>query len=292
MVVQHTETFSQQQPLLFSIAYRMLGSVVEAEDIVQETFLRWQQTDGEDVRSPKSYLSTIATRLCIDQLRSARAQREEYIGPWLPEPLTAEHIPPMDDRLALADSLSMAFLLLLQTLTPTERAVFLLREVFDYDYGDIANIVDKSESNCRQISRRARQRVVDRQPRFDVASEEVTRMMERFLHAATTGDMDGLLSLLADDATLWSDGGGKVVAAVNPIHGADKITRFFLGLLKKAPAGFAVRLAAINEQPGIIAYVNGRPQSVAAFDVLDGKIHAVRVVVNPDKLRRVPPLEP
>ena len=292
MVVQHTEAFSQQQPLLFSIAYRMLGSVAEAEDIVQETFLRWQQTEGEDVRSPKSYLSTIATRLCIDQLRSARAQREEYIGPWLPEPLTTEHIPPMDDKLALADSLSMAFLLLLETLAPTERAVFLLREVFDYDYAEIANIVEKSESNCRQISRRARQRVADRQPRFDVASEEVARMMERFLHAATTGDMNGLLSLLADDATLWSDGGGKVVAAVNPIRGADNITRFFLGLLKKAPPGFAVRLASINEQPGIITYVNGRPQSAGTFDVIDGKIHAVRVVVNPDKLRHVPPLKP
>ena len=291
MVVQHTEAFSQQQPLLFSIAYRMLGSVAEAEDIVQETFLRWQQTEGEDVRSPKSYLSTIATRLCIDQLRSSRAQREEYIGPWLPEPLVTEETS-MDDKLALADSLSMAFLLLLETLTPTERAVFLLREVFDYDYVEVANIVEKSESNCRQISRRARQRVADRQPRFDVASREVSRMMERFLHAATTGDMDGLLSLLADDATLWSDGGGKVVAAINPIHGADKITRVFLGLLKKAPPGFTARLASINEQPGIITYVNGRPQSVSAFDVVDGKIHAVRVVVNPDKLRRVPPLKP
>ncbi len=292
MVVQHTETFSQQQPLLFSIAYRMLGSVAEAEDIVQETFLRWQQTEGEDVRSPKSYLSTITTRLCIDQLRSARAQREEYIGPWLPEPLTAEHIPPMDDRLALADSLSMAFLLLLETLTPIERAVFLLREVFDYDYSEIASITEKSEVNCRQIARRARQHVNERKPRFDAASEEATRMLERFLHAATTGDMDGLLSLLADDATLWSDGGGKAGSAVNPIHGADKITRFFLGLLKKAPPGFAVRLASINEQPGVITYVNGRPQSVGAFDVVDGKIHAVRVVVNPDKLRRVPPLKP
>ena len=288
--MNRVEAFSQHQPLLFSIAYRMLGSVMDAEDAVQETFLRWQQAPHDDVRSPKSYLSTVVTRLCIDQLRSARTQREQYIGPWLPEPLVVEEQPDMDEQLALADSLSMAFLVLLESLTPTERAAFLLREVFDYDYGEVARIVDKSEANCRQLVRRARQHIGERRSRFDVSPDEAQEIAARFLKAATTGDMQGLLDLLADDVIHWSDGGGKVAAALNPIQGAEKVARLFIGLASKMPAGFSLRLAQVNGQLGMIIYDGSRPYGVFTADVAEGKIYAIRIVVNPEKLRRVPAL--
>jgi RNA polymerase sigma-70 factor (ECF subfamily) len=280
--------FDQHRPLLFSIAYRMLGSVMDAEDVVQEAYLRWQRAPQAEVRSPKAYLSAVVTRLCIDQLRSARARREEYIGSWLPEPLPTE---PAPDAALLDESLSMAFLVLLESLNPTERAVCLLREVFDYDYGEISRLVDKSEENCRQIARRARQSVAARRPSFESSPEQEERLMGSFLEACFGGDMEGLLALLSEDVTLWSDGGGKTRAALNPIHGADKVARFFSGILRKAPAGFVVRRASINGRPGLIGYFeDGRPQSVATFDVAEGSIRAIRLVVNPEKLRAVPPL--
>lgn len=284
------ETFSQHRPLLFSIAYRMLSSVMDAEDMVQETFLRWQQAPAGDVRSPKSYLSTVVTRLCIDQLRSARQRREQYIGPWLPEPLISEETLAVDEQLSLADSLSMAFLVLLERLSPVERAVFLLREVFDYPYPEVARIVDKSEANCRQMVRRARQHISAGGRRFEPSPQQLEQMTQRFFQASVNGDMEGLLNLLAEDVTLWSDGGGKVAAALNPIEGAEKVARFFIGLAKKLPSGFTMRLARVNGQPGVIAYVAGAPFSVFAIEVADGKVQAVRVIVNPDKLRRVPAL--
>ena len=280
--------FDQHRPLLFSIAYRMLGSVMDAEDVVQEAYLRWQRAPQAEVRSPKAYLSAVVTRLCIDQLRSARARREEYIGSWLPEPLPTE---PAPDAALLEESLSMAFLVLLESLNPTERAVCLLREVFDYDYGEISRLVDKSEENCRQIARRARQSVAARRPSFESSPEQEERLMGSFLEACFGSDMEGLLALLSEDVTLWSDGGGKTRAALNPIHGADKVARFFSGILRKAPAGFVVRRASINGRPGLIGYFeDGRPQSVATFDVAEGSIRAIRLVVNPEKLRAVPPL--
>jgi RNA polymerase sigma-70 factor (ECF subfamily) len=267
------------------MAYRMLGSVMDAEDVVQEAYLRWQRAAREEeVRSPKSYLAAVVTRLCIDQLRSARARREEYVGPWLPEPLPT-------DRALLDESLSMAFLVLLESLNPTERAVFLLREVFDYDYREISQLVDKSEENCRQIARRARQSVAARRPRFESSPEQEERLMGRFLEACFGGDMDGLLALLSEDVTLWSDGGGKTRAALNPIYGADNVARFIWGILRKAPPGFAVRRASVNGRPGIIGYFeDGRPHSVVTFDVAEGSIRAIRLVVNPEKLRAVPPM--
>jgi RNA polymerase sigma-70 factor (ECF subfamily) len=278
----------RHRPLLFSIAYRMLGSVMDAEDVVQEAYLRWQRAPQAEVRSPKAYLSAVVTRLCIDQLRSARARREGYIGPWLPEPLPTK---PAPDAALLDESLSMAFLVLLESLNPTGRAVFLLREVFDYDYGEVSRLVDKSEENCRQIARRARQSVAARRPRFESSPEQEERLMGSFLEAYFGGDMGGLLALLSEDVTLWSDGGGKTRAALNPIHGADKVARFFSRILRKAPAGFVVRRASINGRPGLIGYFeDGRPQSVATFDVAEVSIRAIRLVVNPEKLRAVPPL--
>ena len=205
------EHFEKHRPLLFSIAYRMLGSVADAEDVVQEVYLRWRQVPEAEVRSSRAYLSTVVTRLSIDRLRSARAKREEYVGPWLPEPLVAESDAEgatPSGAVELEESLSMAFLVLLESLSPTERAVFLLREVFGYGYGEIARIVGKGETNTRQIAYRARSAVEARRPRFDPSPEQGRRLTERFLAAARDGDLEGLLELLADEVTVWSDGGG------------------------------------------------------------------------------------
>ena len=282
-----TEVFGRHRPLLFSIAYRMLGSVMDAEDVVQEAFLRWQRAPRTEVRSPKAYLSAVVTRLCIDQLRTARTRREEYVGPWLPEPLPTE--PP--DTVTIDESLSMAFLVLLESLNPTERAVFLLREVFDYDYEEISRLVGKSEANCRQIARRARDSVAARRPRFESSPEQEERLMASFLEASLGGDMEGLVSVLSEDVTLWSDGGGKTRAAMNPIHGADRVSRFIFGILREAPPGLVVRRTRVNGRPGIIGYfADGRPQSVTTFEVAGGRIRAIRIVVNPEKLGAVPPL--
>jgi RNA polymerase sigma-70 factor (ECF subfamily) len=280
------DLFDRHRPLLFSIAYRMLGSVMDAEDVVQEAFLRWQRAPRAEVRSPKAYLSAVVTRLCIDQLRTARTRREEYVGPWLPEPLPTE-----PDTSAIDESLSMAFLVLLESLNPTERAVFLLREVFDYDYEEISRLVGKSEANCRQIARRARDSVAARRPRFECSPEQEERLMGSFLEASLGGDMEGLVSVLSEDVTLWSDGGGKTRAALNPIHGADRVSRFLFGILRQAPPGLVIRRARVNGRPGIIGYfADGRPQSVTTLEVADGRIRAIRIVVNPEKLRAVPPL--
>jgi RNA polymerase sigma-70 factor (ECF subfamily) len=280
------ETFDEHRPLLFSIAYRMLGSIMDAEDVLQEAYLRWQRVPEEEVRSPKSYLSAIVTRLSIDHLRSAKARREKYVGPWLPEPLPG---PEGADAATLDESLSMAFLVLLESLSPVDRAVFLLREVFDYEYEEIARVVGKSEANCRQISRRARRSVAARRPRFESSPEQEERLMESFLEACMGGDMEGLLALLSEDVTLWSDGGGKARAALNPISGVQKVARFFSGILRKAPPGLVVRWAQINGRPGLVGYFqDGRPQSVTTFDIAEGRIRAIRLVVNPDKLQNMP----
>ena len=285
-----TEDFERHRSLLFSIAYRMLGSVAEAEDVVQEAYLRWREVPEGEVRSPKSYLSAVVTRLSIDRLRSAR--REEYIGPWLPEPLISDRAEELAAHDELDESLSMAFLVLLESLNPVERAVFLLREVFGYDYEEISSIVRKSEANCRQIARRARQSVAARRPRFERSLEKEKMLTERFVEACMSGDMEGLLELLSEDVTLWSDGGGKVAAAPYPIHGPEKVARFLVGVLRTVPPGFFVHPARVNGGSGAIGYVDDHPTGVVALDVAEGRIRRVRIVVNPDKLRTVPPASP
>jgi len=286
------EVFDSNRPLLFSIAYRMLGSVMEAEDVVQEAFLRWQGAHDDEVRSPSAYLSTVVTRMCIDRLRSALARREQYVGPWLPEPLLSEQVPEIAGSADLDDSLSMAFLELLESLTPVERAVFLLREVFDYDYPEIASLVGKSEANCRQIARRARHSVAARRPRFESSPEQEERLMGSFLRASLSGDMEALLALLSEDVILYSDGGGKTQAALKPIYGADRVARFLSGILRKAPPDFAVRQTRVNGKPGFVGYFgDGSPQSVVTLEVAEGSIMTIRLVVNPEKLGNVPPLE-
>jgi RNA polymerase sigma-70 factor, ECF subfamily len=291
-LVRRVEVFDRNRPLLFSITYRMTGGVMEAEDTVQEAFLRWQRASEDEVRSPSAYLSKAVTRLCIDRLRSATVRREQYVGPWLPEPVLGEQAQEIGARAELEDTLSMAFLVLLESLSPVERAVFLLREVFDYEYAEIASLVGKSEANCRQISRRARQSEAARRPRFESSPEQEERLIEGFLQASLSGDMEALLELLSDDVTLYSDGGGKTRAALRPIYGADYVARFLAGTLRNIPPGFAVRQTRVNGRPGLVGYFgNGSPHSVVSVEVAEGSIRAIRLVVNPEKLGNVPPLE-
>ena len=244
------------------------------------------------MRSPKSYLSAVVTRLSIDRLRSARVKREEYVGPWLPEPLLSDRAEEGADSIELDESLSMAFLVLLESLNPVERAVFLLREVFDYDYEEISRIVAKSEDNCRQIARRARQSVAARRPRFDRSAAQEERLTERFVETCVSGDMEGLIGLLSEDVTLWSDGGGKVAAAPYPIHGPRAVARFLLGVLRTVPPGFSARPTQINGGRGVVGYVDGHATSVVALDFEDGRLRRIRIVVNPQKLRALPPSSP
>jgi RNA polymerase sigma-70 factor (ECF subfamily) len=273
--------------MLFSIAYRMLGSVMDAEDLVQETYLRWEEARETDVRSPRAYLTTIVTRLALNHLRAARTKRETYVGPWLPEPLVTEDPP---DTVELAESLSMAFLVLLERLAPVERAAFLLHEVFDFEYAEIARVLDKTEANSRQLVARARKRVGSPQARFEADPAQARRLVEKFTQAAFAGDMEGLVALLAEDITLWGDGGGRVPgAALKPVRGAASVARLALGVMERiVPKDTIVRPSAINGQPGFIAYVNGRPLSALIFDIRDGRIQTIYAVGNPDKLRSLP----
>lgn len=253
------ELFHSYRSLLFSIAYRMLGSVMDAEDCVQEVFLQWHdalaRSAGPTIENPKAFLCTLVTRRCIDHLRSAQVQRESYVGLWLPEPLVEADPEALPD---LAESLSMAFLLLLERLSPIERAVFLLRQVFAYSYAEIALIVGKSEENCRQVMHRARQHLAARRPFTQVPKEVQQQLFTQFLQAWRVGDMHGLLRVLSDEIVLHSDGGGRVSAARQPISGPDKVARFLLGLQRKylALADLTIRPALINGQPGLICYLH------------------------------------
>jgi RNA polymerase sigma-70 factor, ECF subfamily len=276
------ETFEQYRALLFSIAYRMLGSASEAEDVVQDAWLRARQDVNASVRSPRAYLTTIVTRLCIDHLRSAERTRMEYPGPWLPEPIAG----PNQESAELASSLSMAFLLMLEQLTPTERAVFLLREVFEMEFPEIAPIVGKSEANTRQILVRARARLRNPQPRFQASRQESEAIVQRFRHACAAGDLQEMLAVLDVDAQLIADGGGKVAAATRPVIGADRVARFVLGYAGKchwSESDFTP--VSINGTPGLFLQHPLSGDSAYSFEIVGGRIRAVHVVRNPDKLR-------
>jgi len=284
-------TFDQYRSLLFSVAYRMLGSVGDAEDMLQETFLRWQESGEENVRSPRAFLVTIISRLCINHLQSARVQREEYVGQWLPEPIVTDPASDPFDMIKVDESLSMAFLVLLERLTPVERAVFLLREVFEYEYAEVASILGQSEANCRQILRRARQHVSAMRPRFITSQHKQRNLFERFLSAVRTGEMEGLLALLAEDVVLHSDGGGKAIAVPNLVQGSNNVARGILGSFKKLiPGNLVRRLALINGEPGLVNYLDGKPHSVLTIDVSEGRIQTIYIVTNPEKLSHVPAL--
>jgi RNA polymerase sigma-70 factor (TIGR02957 family) len=292
------QTYTEFRPLMFSIAYRMTGSVSDAEDIVQEAFLRLTRAlrDGARITTPKAYLATVITRLAISHLRSARVRREAYVGSWLPEPLVTGELGPATapdpaERAEMSDSLSMAFLVLLESLSPTERAVFLLHEVFGYDYGEIAEITGKSEPNCRQIFARARHHIDEGKPRFEASREQRDEVARRFFDAAGGGDLNSLLKLLAPDVVTIGDGGGKGQALREPLHGPERVARFLLGLFRRAQKeGIYAEPALVNGQPGAVIYdAGGRVASVLALDIADGLVQTIRSVVNPDKLQHLGP---
>ena len=289
--------YTQYRPLMFSIAYRMTGSVSDAEDIVQEAFLRVGQ-DAE-VTSPKAYLATITTRLAIDHLRSARVRRESYVGTWLPEPLlasapgTPKTEPDPAELAETSDSLSMAFLVLLESLAPAERAVFLLREVFGYDYKDIAGITGKTEAACRQIFTRARRRIEEGRPRFETSRAEGEELTALFLAAAGGGDMTSLLERLAPDVLFYGDSGGKgETTFIAPVYGREQVAEVVrIQVERTLRLGASLRPMWVNGQPGVLAYdADGDLIAVIAFDVLDGQIQAIRAVANPEKLRHIGPV--
>lgn len=286
------QVFDQHRPLLFAMAYRMLGSSADAEDVLQETFIRWQQTTELNIESPRALLVTILTRLAINHLQSARVQRELYFGSWLPEPLVTK--PQQNPLMAfeIDESVSLAFLLLLERLTPVERAVLILREVFDYEYSEIGSILDQSQASCRQILRRARQHIKEQRTRFDASQEQREELLRRFSEASSQGDLAGLVALLSRDAIFYSDGGGKAPALPRPIYGAENIARGVLeGLKRLVPKNLVRRFVEINGRPGIVSFLDGVPFSVFTVDIADGLVSRVYVVTNPEKLERIPSLE-
>jgi RNA polymerase sigma-70 factor (ECF subfamily) len=278
--------FEEHRPMLERLAYRMLGSLPDADDIVQEAYLRWSAQDRSDVMSPRAYLSAVVTRLCIDRRQAIEERKTTYIGPWLPDPVVEPGRSDPAGRLETAESVSMALMLVLESLSPVERAAYLLRRIFDYGYDEIAGILGRSEVGCRQLVSRAEDRIQSRRPRFDPDPGEAERLTAAFLQACSSGDVQGLVDLLATDAVLYSDGGGKVSAALTPIVGADRIARLFVGILKKAPAGLEMRGVLVNGQPGLLALIDGQVIQVNTFDVVDGRIAACFAIRNPDKLAR------
>jgi RNA polymerase sigma-70 factor (ECF subfamily) len=281
------------RPRAFAVAYRMLGSVSEAEDVVQEALLRVHHAlqRGERIESPRAYLSTVVTRLCIDQLRSARVRRESYVGEWLPEPLVDDGRSDPADHAEVADSLSLAFLVLLESLTPEQRAAFLLREVFDYPYAEIAAIIGTGEANARQHVARARKHVDERRPRFEASQQRREQLVASFLAAVGDGDLHALEEMLAQDVVLHGDGGGRVRAIARPVHGRAKVARMLLSWTRAAEphGGWSLRQVRVNGQPGAMASDGtGKLIAVVVLDVdVDGHISAVRSIVNPDKLRHL-----
>jgi len=275
-------TPDELRPLLFSLAYRMVGSAAEAEDLVQEAFLRFHR--AEAVEAPKAFLTTVVTRLAIDHLRSARVRREAYVGPWLPEPLVS--VPGADAGVERDETLSIAFLALLERLTPVERAVYVLHELFGYAHDEIAGVVEKSPANCRQILARARRHIDEGRPRFEPSRERREALLARFLAAVRLGDLDGLVGLLAADAVHYADGGGKAQATLAPIYGAAKVARLWARLGQR-PIEYELRAVDVNGQPGVAAVApDGAVITVLTVDVADDRVQAVWAVVNPDKLAR------
>lgn len=282
------EAFNTHRPLLFGIAYRMTGQVGEAEDILQDVWLRWQKQDPAAIRSAKAWLVSATTRLCIDRLRLARVQRESYYGVWLPEPLMPVTEADGAHAAELAESLGMAFMLMLESLGPAERAVFLLREVFDYDYAEVAAIVGKSEAACRQIVSRAKQnlRTAPAKPPAQ-PTEHARKLVETFLAATASGNIDDVLALLSEDSRLISDGGGKVRAAGNPILGADRVSRFMVGVWPKFVGPMEHRRVVINGAPGLLMIHEGQPHYAFSFEIEADRVRAIYIVCNPDKLRHL-----
>ncbi|MER7348788.1 RNA polymerase sigma factor SigJ [Streptomyces aurantiacus] len=286
-----TDVFEEHRPVLMGVAYRMLGRVADAEDVVQDAWLRWSADERAEVREPRAYLVRITTRLAIDRLRAAQSRRESYVGPWLPEPLVTDFGPTVPDtaeQAVLADSVSLAVLVVLESLSPLERAVFVLREAFGFPFAEIANTLDRSEAAVRQLAGRARKHVEEGRPRYEVDPAQRRDLTERFLAAASDGDLDGLMSLLAPDVHLVGDSGGKARAPLRVVESADKVGRFFIGVAAKGVADAAAtldyRFLELNGAESVLLLVDGKPDSVLQLEVADGRVQRVFIVRNPDKL--------
>jgi RNA polymerase sigma-70 factor (ECF subfamily) len=288
-----TYPFEEYRSLLFAMAYSMLGSAMEAEDIVQEAYLRYRATPPDSIRTLKSFLTTIVHHLCLDHLKSAQVRRENYVGPWLPEPIItgdgASLLSPLR-QITERESISMAFLVLLESLSPLERAVFLLREVFDYEYAEIAQITGRNEAACRQLFSRAKKHIKEHRPRFPASPKAHAKMVGRFMEAWIAADIDGLMSLLAEDVTVCSDSGGKVSgAARRPVQGRDKVAQGIIGLLSRVPEGTTVEVIEANGLPALLMRVKGQIVGVTTLEVEGDYIRAIRNIANPDKLAHLNP---
>lgn len=277
------DVFEEQRPLLFGIAYRILASVADAEDVLQDTWLKWSSVDAARLDQPRAYLARTVTNLSINRLKSATVQRESYVGPWLPAPLVMA-----DDagrQAEQAEAISLAMLVVLETLSPLERAVFVLKDVFGFSFGEIGGILDRSEASVRQVGSRARSHVQARRPRYDAPADTRRRVTDRFLAACVGGDLNQMMELLAPDVAAWTDGGGKVRAALRPLHGAEHVARWILGVLRRFPPGLGARPVLVNGQPGLLITSAGVPDNVVVVDPgPDDRIVAIRLVRNPDKL--------
>ncbi|WP_102273432.1 RNA polymerase sigma-70 factor [Cytobacillus massiliigabonensis] len=280
-----TEEYQLFKPLLFSLGYRMLGSVVEAEDLVQETFLKAYQINGDDIKNKKAYLCKMMTNLCLDLLKSARHKRENYVGPWNPEPLLHEKLHAFDpsEMTIQKEGLSIAYLRMMEHLRPDERAVLLLREVLDFPYSEIAAIIEKKEENCRKIFSRAKQKITLAEGE-SLNYEKNKSIISRFIQAFQTQNMDDLLELVSENVTLYSDGGGKVHAAVRPVISVPNVLALLYGVIKKAPEDFYFEVKSVNCQPAIMIYMNGKLQSILSFDIREEKINEIYITMNPEKL--------
>ncbi|GHJ31542.1 RNA polymerase sigma24 factor [Streptomyces hygroscopicus subsp. sporocinereus] len=277
-------TFEEHRRMLFGIAYRMLGSVADAEDLVQDTWLRCSQV-STPVDNPAGYLARTVTNLALNRLTSAAATRERYIGPWLPEPLVTQ--PDAGEGVELAESVSLALLVVLESLSPLERAVFVLKEVFGFSFKEIAGMLERGEAAVRQVGRRARSHVQARRPRYDAPDQVRRRVTDEFLAACLGGDLNRMMELLAPDVTAWSDGGGKVKAALRPQHGADKVARFLAAVVSQPMDDPQVHPVDVNGRPGLLLTVAGRPDTVACAEIADARITEIRIIRNPDKLRHL-----
>ena len=295
--------FDEHRALLISVAYRILGSVTDAEDTVQEAWLRWSGVNSSDVRDPRAFLVRVTTRLAIDRLRRAKTRRESYVGPWLPEPiLTGRDVA---EDVALAESVSMAMLVVLETLSPLERAVFVLREAFGMSYAEIANVLGRKVEAVRQLGHRARNHVQERRSRFDADQSEQRRVTERFLEATSTGDLEGLMAVLAPEVTLVADGGGRALAPRRPVRGAEKVARFLLAVATEermarflrsvgsepVAANLRVHVSQVNGGPGILVVSGAKPISALVLDVFEGVVRTIHLVANPEKLAGVRGIE-
>ncbi|MFC6063426.1 RNA polymerase sigma-70 factor [Streptomyces ochraceiscleroticus] len=286
-----TDVFEEHRPVLQGVAYRMLGRVADAEDVVQEAWLRWSAADHDTVREPRAYLVRVTTRLAIDRLRQVQARREAYVGPWLPEPVATDFggaVPDTADRAVFTESVTLAVLVVMESLSPLERAVFVLREAFGYPYAEIASVLERGEAAVRQLAGRARRHVEERKPRFEVNPERQRDLTERFLAAAAGDDLQGLIGLLAEDVRLVGDSGGKAKAPLRVIETADKVGRFLVGISKAPAADLRFGFAELNGGVALVGRVGDRVDTVFQLDVVDGRIQTIYVVRNPDKLAAVP----